>query len=118
MPTGDKLRVGVRGQPKPSVARIGLRALHGLDVLLLGRYEAPDFIDLKALAREALEYAILIPSRSLPGIHNELADGRLAKPSYGGHGADGHALAKELEGVGAVFAREPVHASQTTTSQA
>ena len=42
------------------------------DVLLLGGDEAPNLIDLKALARQALEYAVLIPSGGLAGVHNEL----------------------------------------------
>jgi hypothetical protein len=87
-----------------------LGALHSSDVLLLGGHESPDFIHLEALTRQALEHAVLIPSCGLPGVHNELAYRCLAETSHAGHGANAHAFTKELEGFGAVFGAQLVHA--------
>ena len=110
VPAWDQLRVGVRREPKPSVASVSLGALHAGNVLLLDRDEAPDFIDLEALAVEALENAVLIPSRRLSRVHNELADGRLADAGQSRDCADAHALAKEMEDFGAFGFVQPVHA--------
>ena len=78
MPARNELAVGIRRNPKPSVASLACGLLCGSDVLLLGGDETPNFINLKPLALEALKDAILIPSRRLAGIHNELTNGCLA----------------------------------------
>jgi hypothetical protein len=114
MPAWDKLRVGVRRNPKPSVACIGLEALHRLHVLLLGCDEAPNLIDLEALALEALKDAVLIPSSRLPSVHNKLRDRRLAKAGYARDGANAHAFAEQLESLGTFLWGQPVHTDPYT----
>src|SRR6185312_7855511 len=51
MPARNKLRLGVRRNPKPSVASGAANALHVRDVLGLRADETPDLINLQALAR-------------------------------------------------------------------
>ena len=51
--------------------------LHRRDVILLRPDETPNLIDLKALALQALEHAVLIPGGGMARVHNELADRRL-----------------------------------------
>jgi hypothetical protein len=111
MPAWDKLCLRVRRKPEPSIASVELWPLHRGDVLLLCSDESPNLVDLEPLAIEALEHTVLIPSRRLASVHNELADCRLAETRHACDSADAHALAEELKGLGAIAARQLVHIS-------
>ena len=59
-PRRNKLGIGVNRNPRPYIACVGSRRLCAGNVLLLGVNERPNFVELKPLALEIAERAILI----------------------------------------------------------
>lgn len=114
MPARNKLRVCVRREPKPRVASVNGLALHRWDVLLLRADEAPDFIDLEALALEALEHAVLIPGGGMAGVYNELADCCLTHAGESRDSADRHSFAQKMDDLGALIAGQLVHVCESS----
>ena len=108
MGDGPDARYHLRGNGCPQSDDFSRGCWWGAHVLLLGCDEPPDLIDLEALASQALEHAVLIPSRRLPSVHNELAYRCLAETSDTRHGADAHPLAKELDCLDAILRGQPV----------
>jgi hypothetical protein len=97
MEAEDKLGLGVRSKPKPTVARVRLDALHDRDILfLLGGDEAPNFANLQTAACEVLKHAVLIPASRGHHVANELGNRRLTRASQTSDGAYAHSLAKEV----------------------
>ena len=68
------MRVGVERGPRPNIASALRRGLRGRDVLLLGVAEAPNFVALDALARNAAHGRIMELSADRAGFGEELVD--------------------------------------------
>lgn len=109
-PNRNQLRIGARGNPKPSVALFASGLKLRVRVLRLGADKAPNFVDLNALAFEVAKNAILIPRAGLAGVHDQLRNRRLADTREPGNSADRHALAKEMKDLGALGFGQLVHA--------
>lgn len=107
---GDDLRIGVDRGPGPDVAIGQIQPLGASDVLLLGRDEGPDLIDLDALRRQAAHVLVVVGRARLAGIFQELGDRVLAGAGNASDRADRATLAEKVQDARAVFGRELVHA--------
>lgn len=80
MPRDDKLRIGIKSNPGPNIARAFWGRFGRRDVLLLSVTKGPRFIELQALAGKIYERAILIFGKRLPSIDKELEQCRPINP--------------------------------------
>ena len=111
-PRRNEFRVGADRNPSPHVARRLRRGLGEHDLALLGVDEAPNLVELDALARQIAEGLVLIGQTGFASIDQQLVDGvyrDIGKPTSR---AKAVPLNKRVEDLGAFGDRQPVHASQ------
>ena len=98
------MAVQVQVSPAPSGA--ALRLWH---VLLLGVGERPDFIHLHPLGLHVPHIGIMEGHASLASVNQQLDDRVLAGTRQPRHGADGIALAQQVQDLGAGLAVQYFH---------
>src|SRR6185503_2776570 len=103
MPARNKLRVSINRDPSPNVAVAKHAKLFNRDVLVLGINKRPDFVTLKATARQIAKHFVLILGARFAKVGQELDDSILGNTSHSNRGSNAVAFNKGRYYLGSLF---------------
>src|SRR6202011_3256108 len=107
-PGRNELRISADRNPCPHVPGCLWRGLGEHDVALLGINEAPDLIELDALAGQVAEHLVLIGRARLAGIDRQLVYGVDRNVSYATGRTKTVSLDQQIEDMSALGNGQPV----------
>lgn len=108
-PRRNQFGIGADSRPRPDISKAEFALLTIGDVFGLGMAKGPDFIALKALARQVLQRLILIVRAGFPDFGQQFHHGILGYASHLDCGSNGIAFHKSGNNLHSLGNRQRIH---------